>query len=141
MLLHGWCLISWSAPGTLSSHLPTFSLIAEDPAYQPGFPHAGISVTCLLLFCGNSLRRLSSWPLDEPVYSSSHSRADKLLWATRAEGNSQHFLLVFLVGCAAYGLELACTGLCLLPLLLALPRQKHVVFLSGHKIGLCCPPG
>lgn len=67
----------------LSNHLPTFSLVTQDAAYQPSFPLAEISVTCLLWLCGNSLTVLSSWPLDEPVYYSSHSKADNLLWATR----------------------------------------------------------
>lgn len=80
---------------TLSNHLPTFSLITQDTAHQPSFPLSEISVTCLLWFCGNSLTVLSSWPLDEPVYSSSHSKADKLLRATIEKGNSQCFLFAF----------------------------------------------
>lgn len=81
------------------SHLPTLPLTAEDAASQPSFPHSGIGVPCLLLFGGNSLTGLSLWPLDEPVYSSSHSKADKLLWVSAEMGNSQHFSLRAMVGC------------------------------------------
>lgn len=79
---------------TLSNHLPTFSPITQDTAYQPSFSLSKISATCLLWFCGNSLTVLSSWPLDEPVYSSSHSKAGKLLRATTEKGNSQCFLRI-----------------------------------------------
>lgn len=118
------------------SHLPTLPLTAEDAASQPSFPCSGTGVICLLLFGGNSLAGLSLWPLDEPVCSSSHSKADKLLWVSTEIGNSQHFFLRATVGCAmglswhtpasAFSVSCYSEPLCL-------------PFKAGHNTAFCCP--
>ena len=102
-----------------------------------------IGVTCLLWFCGNSLTALSSWPLDEPVYSSSHSKAAKILWATRKKETPSVSSLHLLLGCAGYGLEPACIRLCLLYFFPVLTCQNCFVTFSKQntKLLLCCPTG
>lgn len=128
---------------TLSNHLPTFSLITQDTAHQPSFPLSEISVTCLLWFCGNSLTVLSSWPLDEPVYSSSHSKADKLLRATIEKGNSQCFLFAFIGWlCCVWtwsGMHQALPPVFFPQFLLA--RTTLSSFQSRTQLFLCCPAG